>query len=472
MPHALRLPLLVLATFVTSQAGWAQQQQAQPLASAAKRDVLVATLDSLGRNFILDAPATGLTMAVISRGDTLLLRGYGERDRERHLSADASTVYRVGSITKQFTAAAIMRLVERGAVRLEDPITKYLPQYPQWKAVTVRQLLNHTSGIHSFTSSAEWAKHANEALAPAAVVAFVEKDSLDFPSGTKWSYSNTGYSLLGMLLEQVTKQPYSTLIEREFFKPLGMRTASYCPSVPSDVRDAVGYSEKDGAFRQSAPLSMTQPYSAGALCMSVPDFLRWQSALMRGKVVSAKSLTLMAGPELLTNGKPTGYGMGLAPGMVGTHATVQHGGGINGFSTQQLWFPADSLSIVTFVNTEGANLDWLVNNVASAVLGMTLSPKKLQTVALSAADRAKYEGTYLIASPDGNTLELRLFTEGEELLAQPNSQNKLPVRYLGEDTFGVDFDPKLRLKFIIEGGRAVGGSLLQNGETMPMKRKP
>jgi CubicO group peptidase (beta-lactamase class C family) len=472
MMHALRLPLIALATLVAARSIGAQQQQARPVDGPSKRDVLVATLDSLARNYITETPATGLTIAVVHRGDTLLLGGYGERDRERHLAADASTVYRVGSITKQFTAAAIMRLVERGAVRLEDPVSKYLPQYPQWKGVTIRHLLNHTSGIHSYTASAEWRKHAAEDLSTAAIVGFVEKDTLDFPTGTRWRYNNTGYMLLGMVLEKVTKQPYATLMERDFFRPLGMRTATYCPSASSDALHAVGYAYDDESFRLAEPLSMTHPYSAGALCMSVPDYLRWQSALTRGKIVSARSLALMTGPESLSTGKSTSYGMGLAPGKVGTHATVQHGGSINGFSTQQYWFPAESLSIVAFVNTNGADPDWLVNNVAAAVFGMPTTKKKLETVPLAAADRAKYEGAYDIMLPDGNVLQLRIFAEGDQLLGQANGQGKMPIRYLGDDTFGVDFDPKLRMKFRVEGGRVLSGSLLQNGETMAMKRKP
>jgi D-alanyl-D-alanine carboxypeptidase len=474
MMYSVRLSLLALAAVASTRASGAQQptQQASPVVAAPSRDALVATVDSLARNYVSDAPSAGLTIAVVRRGDTLLLRGYGERDRERHLAADPATVYRVGSITKQFTAAAVMRLVERGTVKLEDPITRYLPQFPQWKNVTVRELMNHTSGIPSYTSRPEWRKHTSEDLTPGALVAFVEKDTFDFAPGTKWSYDDTGYILLGMLLEQVTKQPYAALVDRQFFKPLGMRTAAYCPTTPTDTRYAVGYSQKDGEFRQSEFLHLSQPYSAGALCMSVPDFLRWQHALMSGKVVSAKSLALMTGPETLSTGKPTGYGMGLAPGKVGTHATVQHGGSINGFSTQQFWFPADSLSIVTFVNTEGANPDWLVNNVAAALFGMPLKPKKLQAVAMTAADRAKYEGSYTIMRPDGNPLAIRIFAEGDELLAQAEGQDKAPLRYLGEDTFGADFDPNVRLRFRVEQGKAVGGSLTQNGQTMSVTRKP
>lgn len=352
-------------------------QQSAPAVSS--RAGLVARLDSIARDFLTASPAAGMTIAVVSRGDTLLLEGYGERDRERHLAADANTVYRIASITKQFTAAAVMRLVERGVLKLEAPITTYLPQYPQWSSVTVRQLLTHTSGIKSYTSVPEWRKRWADDLTPAQLVAFVETAPFDFAPGSSWQYNNTGYVLLGMLLEKVTKQPYAALVAREFFTPLEMRSARYCPSRPVDARFAVGYDEEAGKYQPTQYLSMTHPYAAGGLCMSVPDYLRWQSALYANRIVSARSLTLMAGPETLTvgdrRGTTTGYGMGLGRGNVGSHPTIQHGGSINGFSTQQYWFPKDSLSIVAFINTSGAEQNWLVDNLASAVLGMPLRPK-------------------------------------------------------------------------------------------------
>ena len=450
----------------------AQQQAGAAAGAAPSRAELVARLDSLAADYVAQTPASGLTIAVVSRGDTLLLKGYGERDREKHLPADATTVYRLGSITKQFTSAAVLRLVERGSVKLEDPITKYLPQYPQWKSVTVRQLLNHTSGIHSYTSSAEWRKHWTEDMTPAALIAFVAKDTMDFAPGTKWSYNNTGYMLLGLLLEKVTRQPYAALLQRDFFKPLGMKSAAYCPTNPVDAAYAVGYTRDAGEFKLAQPLSMTHPYAAGALCMSVPDYLVWQHALMSGRIVKPATLALMVGPESLASGAKTGYGMGLAPGGIGTHMDIQHGGSINGFSTQQFWFPADSLSIVTFVSTDGADPDWLVRNVASAVFGMPITPRNVPRVPLPAEARAKFVGEYDITLPDGRLLPFRLFAEGEELMGQAEGQGKAPLRFVGDDTFGADFDPTVRLFFKVENGKVVSAKLFQRGATMSVTRRP
>jgi CubicO group peptidase (beta-lactamase class C family) len=463
----LAAPLLLAAVHPIT----AQTQGAATPAAMPSRAELVARLDSLAADYVAQAPASGMTIAVVSRADTLLLKGYGERDRDKHLPAEAATVYRLGSITKQFTAAAVMRLVEKGSVKLEAPITTYLPQYPQWKSVTVRQLLNHTSGIHSYTASAEWRKHWTEDMTPAALIAFVAKDSMDFAPGTRWSYNNTGYMLLGLLLEKVTKQPYAALLQRDFFGPLGMTSAAYCPTRPTDAAYAVGYTRDAGEFRSATPLSMTHPYAAGALCMSVPDYLKWQRALMSGRIVKPATLALMVGPESLANGEKTSYGMGLAPGGVGSHRTIQHGGAIPGFSTQQFWFPADSLSIVTFVSTDGADPDWLVNNVAKAVFGMPVTPKNVPRVPLPAASAAKFVGEYDITLPDGRVLPFRIFAEGEELMGQAEGQGKAPLRYIGDDTFGADFDPTVRLFFKLENGKVVSAKLFQRGATMNVTRR-
>jgi CubicO group peptidase (beta-lactamase class C family) len=447
----------------------------QAAAGAPPRGALVARLDSIAAAYVREAPAAGVTVAVVRHGDTLLLKGYGERDRDKHLPADPSTVYRVGSITKQFTAAAVLKLVEAGKIGLNDAITKYLPQYPQWSAVTVRQLLTHTSGIPSYTSSPKWRGRLAEDLTPAQIVEIVEHDPFDFPPGTDWRYDNTGYVLLGMILERVTGTPYADLMRREFFAPLGMASATYCPSKPTDPNHALGY-QFQGEFQPAEYLSLTQPFSAGALCMSVPDYLEWQSALHGGKIVGARSLALMAGPERLAAGpkkdSTTGYGMGLMRGGVGSHATIQHGGSINGFSTQQVWFPADSLSVVAFVNSENADQDWLVKNLASAVFALPLTPRRPPVVALSAAERTKYVGDYDIGLPDGQILGVRIYVRGDELVAEPEHEDAAPLRYFGDDTFGMDFDPTLRLRFEVKDGKVVGGTVEQRGMLMHVFRRP
>jgi D-alanyl-D-alanine carboxypeptidase len=445
-------------------------------AQAPTRPVLVARLDSLARDFLVDAPAAGATVAVIKGSDTLLFSGFGEQDRERHLPADRATIYRIGSITKQFTSAAIMQHVQDGRLHLTDRLGTLLPEYPAWKDVTLRQLLNHTSGIHSYTASKSWAPHMADPLKPAEVMAYVASDTFDFAPGTAWRYNNSGYFLLGMILEKVEHKPYAQIVRDRFFAPLNMRSAAYCPNAPTDPHYAAGYDRQGASVAPTARLDLSSPYSAGALCMSVPDFLTWQTALTSGRVVSPATYTLMTTADTIASGLHTGYGFGLAPGMLGAHRLVQHGGDINGFSTQQLWFPDDSLRVVVFANTLGSAPDRLALNLVRATFGMpvVVAPKLPPIVPLAAADRAKYEGTYDLTRANGSVLPLHVWIEGDALVSQAEGpgQGKIPLRYLGNDVFGADFDPSVRLTFTIENGKAAKVRLLQGGGSIEGQRRP
>ncbi|MEO8624396.1 MAG: serine hydrolase domain-containing protein [bacterium] len=462
--------------FVVVTMLWATGLYAQePAAATTSRAVVSARLDSLARKFLSDGPAVGATVAVVKGSDTLLLIGVGERDRSRHLAAEKSTIYRIGSITKQFTAAAILQLIDAGKLSLTDSLGKVLPQYPQWRAVTVRQLLNHSSGIASYTASSRWSRHWKEDLTPAALVAFVAKDTLDFTPGTQWHYTNTGYVLLGMILERISGVSYAEYVRSNFFVPLGMRSATYCPSRPTSATFAAGYESTAGKMRPTAYISMTQPWAAGGLCMSVPDYLRWNSALTSGVVLPAATYARMAVSDTLSTGAPTRYGFGLIPLRLGTHAVVHHGGDVHGFSAEELWLPDDSLRVVVFTNTLGSNPKFLADNLASAVLGLPLHTKILTPlVQLAVNDRAKYLGTYDIVMPSGRVLPLRVFSDADGLAAKGEApgQGTIRLTYLGGDTFGAEFDSAFRFTVFFENGKAVKARLIKDGATMEGVRRP
>lgn len=443
-------------------------------APRAARTALVQRLDSLVDAFRAEGPVAGLTAAVVRGRDTLLLRGAGWADSAGGRRAGAATVYRIGSITKQFTAAAILQLVEQRRLALDDTLGRLLPQYPQWARVTLRQLLNHTSGIPSYTGRAAWQMRMGQALPPDSVIAFVAGDTLDFAPGTRFRYNNSGYVLLGMILERVTGQPYAALMQQRFFAPLGMRSASYCPDEPSAPTHARGYDRRGDGYAPTAPLSMTSPYAAGALCMDVPDYLRWQAALTGGRIVTLATFARMSRSDTLADGRPAGYGWGLAPDTIGRHRVVQHTGGINGFSTQQLWLPDDSLRVVVFANTLGSDPARLARNLAAAVLGEPLRPgtPRLAPVPLPAAVREAAVGRYLLQL-GARTLPLEFRTEGDGLVSQAEGQGVIPLLYLGDDTFGASFDRAVRLRLVRgEDGRVTAVELRQNGAVVLGPRQP
>jgi CubicO group peptidase (beta-lactamase class C family) len=461
----------------------AQQPPATPAtttSAAIPRDraTVIAIIDSLANDH-LGRGVPSVAVAVVRGRDTIVMRGYGLANREASRAATPNTIYEIGSITKQFTAAAIMRLVEQGKIGLQDDMSKYLPDFPlQGHHVTIRQLLNHTSGIHSYTSSPAWRATWARDLPPDSIVAFVARDSFDFAPGTKWAYNNTGYVLLGMIIEKVAGKPYATVLDEMFFHLLGLTQTGYCPSRTSDARYAAGYSVR-GPGAPAVPaeyLSLTHPFSAGALCSTVRDYLAWQRALHGGRVVSAASYKEMTTPDTLPNGGRHNYGFGLAVGMLGTHRMIQHGGGINGFTTAQSWFPDDSLSVIVFTNADGIGPDMPAMNMARAVLGLPLvsRPVAPPVVPIDAAGRARVAGTYDFRMPPGGTFTVHLTVDGDQLMGQPEGpgQGKFPMLHYGNDVFGAAFDPTLRFTVISANGVVTGATLAQRGGVMQGVRRP
>jgi CubicO group peptidase (beta-lactamase class C family) len=441
-------------------------------AQAPTRGVLTQRIDSLAAAFLESTHTPAISVAVLRGSDTLVMKGYGAASLEPHRDATPSTVYEIGSITKQFTSAAIMRLIERGKLSLDDPMSKYLPDVPlHGHVVTVRQLLNHTSGIHDYTSSPEWAKTWTQMLTPRQVVAFVDKDTFDFAPGTKWRYDNTGYVLLGMIIEKVTGEPYASYVQHDLFTPLGLKQTSYCPNRPTDPSFAAGYTSRSGTVKPADFLDMSHPLAAGALCSTVRDLVKWQRALVAGRVVNAKSFALMTTADTLNDGKRLSYGFGLVPGQMGTHRSVGHGGGIPGFTTASIFFPDDSVNVAVFSNSDGVP-DPLAQNIARAVFGIPLvaGRRPLAAVPLPDADRDRLPGVYELA---GGTIVISVTLENGQLMAKAEGQAQgFPLVYGGNLQFGATFDPSLRLTFVSENGKIVKARLQQGGATMEGPRRP
>jgi len=423
---------------------------------------LIKRIDSLVNDYMTVKKVPAVSVAVLHGQDTVVMRRYGLASREANRQADASTVYEIGSITKQFTSSGIMRLVERGKVSLDDPISKYVPDLPAHEQnVKIRQLLNHTSGVHNYTSSPEWAKTWKDDYTPRQIVAFVDKDTLDFPSGTRYSYSNTGYVLLGMVIEKASGQPYATFVQREFFGPLGLTQTSYCPSRATDPHFAVGYQMKGDTMRTADYLSMTHPFAAGAICSTVRDLVKWQRALVAGKVVSAKSFEQMTTPYSLPGGRRMNYGFGLTVSQMGSKKVVAHGGGIFGFTTAGMFIPEDQINVAVFTNSEGGP-DALAANIARAVMGIPLvTPPKVPTaVPLRDIDRDRIPGVY-----DFGQLVIHVTVEGGRLMAQAEGQGqgKFPLIHVGGLKFGAQVDPTLFITFVDENGTITKAQFTQRG---------
>jgi CubicO group peptidase (beta-lactamase class C family) len=306
----------------------------------------------------------GLAVAVVRDGKPVKLKGYGVASAELKAPVTKDTAFELASVTKQFTAAAVMLLAEDGKLGLEDPISKHLEGLPEaWQPVTVRQLLDHTSGIRSYTSvpALEFRKdYTKDEL-----LKLVRDAPPDFKPGERWSYNNTGYFLLGMLIEKASGREYGTFLRERIFQPLGMhdtRLNDRSAVIPNRAR---GHSWRDGALRNGEYVSPTQPYSAGALVSTVADMAKWDAALTQGSLFKKETLEQMWTPAKLNDGKPTTYGLGWQVDTYRTRKRISHGGGIPGFSTNIMRFPEDRLSVIVLANSDSAIADSLASGVAA-----------------------------------------------------------------------------------------------------------
>ena len=357
--------------------GIAASASAQTLPAPATAQRLA---DSLSRAFVASGGAPSVVVSVVRGKDTLLLGGYGMADLENQLPATAKSVYRIGSVTKQFTAAAVMQLVEQGKVKLDDPIGKHLPTLPEaWKPATVRQLLKHTSGIPSYTALGQaWRSRWGEDMPTDTIVALTAAKPLDFPIGTKYAYNNSGYVILGMLIEKVTGRTWGEDLEERFSKPLGLSDTRNCLTQDIIPNRGQGYEQKkEGGWVNSPFLSMSQPHAAGAMCSTASDLIRWNQALHNGKVVSAESYRQMTTAEGAASEGRRQYGFGLAIDSIAGRKAISHGGGIPGFITANTWIPSAELSVTVISNSGSARSGELLRQLVHAALGVPLEQRNL-----------------------------------------------------------------------------------------------
>ena len=438
--------------------------QAPPPASA-----VAQTVDSLARAFVAQRGAPSVAISVVRGGTPIVMKGWGKADLENDVAATEHSVYRIGSVTKQFTAAAVMQLVEQQKVRLTDSIGMHLPTLPAaWRGVTVRQLLNHTSGIPSYTNiGAAWERRWAEEMSPDSLVALTASLPMWFAPGSSWRYDNSGYVVLGMLIEKVVGRSWGADMEERFIKPLGLTETLDCLTAPVVPRRVHGYGPAGRGWVNAPYLAMSQPYAAGALCSSVYDMARWNRALHTGHVVSLASYALMTTPEGAAAG--TKYGFGLGRDTMAGREVITHNGGIHGFSSDNAWVPGADLSITVLTNSGSGRAGDLLRQVARAALGVPLAVPPT-VVRLTAADRARYAGVYALALP-GGARDLTVAEQGDGLTAQLAGQDPIALLHYGNHTFGASFDPTVRVIFTVEGGQATRVTLVQGGGRVEGPRK-
>lgn len=431
----------------------------QAHAQAANRATMIRRLDSIAAAPVKSGAVAGVSVAVVKGRDTLLYKGYGFADIENQLPATPQSVFRIGSLTKQFTSAVIMQLVEQGKLSLDDNINTYIPNFPtHGRTILVRHLLNHTSGIPSYTDVGnEFGKMMRNDLTPDQLLAVIAPDSLQFEPGTHMYYNNTGYYMLGLIIEKVTGKKYGEYLESTLFKTAGLPNTIYCDTRRLIPRRAQGYDKIPSGLVNAQFLSMQLPYAAGSLCSTVGDLVSWTHQLSSGRVVSAASYRAMTTPVTLPSGRPMTYGYGLGADTLAGRRVISHGGGINGFISYLIGVPQDSIVIAVLSNTSPAPSQALANAMLRVVLGVPDAPPPapVKDLATTAAERARYVGEYLLAQPDGRRVPVTVTERGETLIVQsaldPRPQT---LRSQGDHVF-VSSDND-RLAFDVNGNRATG----------------
>ena len=339
-------------------------------------------------------PAPGISVAVERGGELLFAGGFGEADLEHGVPATEHTVYRIGSVTKQFTAAAAMLLASEGKLDLDAELGEVLPDYDtRGFAVPVERLLNHTSGIKGYTEIEEFWERSRLDLGHEAMMELFASEPFEFEPGERYQYNNSGYYLLGVLIERLSGVSYGRFLEERFFAPLGLARTHHLENDPIVPGRAQGYEVRDGGgFRNDDPLSMTGPYAAGALGASVLDLVAWQRALVSGAAVGAAAYERMSAPGALSNGDPVHYGYGLGLGEQHGLAKVSHGGGINGFRARLAYYPEEDLGIAVLENSGSGRPGLLENRIARAAL--RLEQPEVVEIELPAAELERCAGTY------------------------------------------------------------------------------
>ncbi|WP_273443856.1 serine hydrolase [Neolewinella agarilytica] len=411
----------------------------------------------LNERFPADGP--GGTAIIVKKGEVVYHKAFGKANLELDVDMTTDHIFRIGSITKQFTACAILKLAEEGKLSLDDEITKFLPKYPtKRKTITVEHLLNHTSGIASYTGLKKWdAETRKQNFTPQEMIDYFKNEPMDFDPGDAFRYNNSGYFLLGYIIEKASGMPYADYIESTFFKPLGMSSSSYDRTSVVIPNRAAGYEPGLLGVQNASFVSMTQPYAAGSLLSTTGDLNTWYQAVVSGKVVSRESLAKAHTPATLNTGDKTSYGFGWSLGELEGSPFFGHGGGINGFLTASTYLPEEEVFVAVFSNCNCHDPGAVANKLAVMAIGKY---EERKTVELPEAMLASYVGKYEL-SPQ---FIITITRSGKQLKAQATGQSPIDLVAFKEHHFHheqigikVRFNPD-------DDGKISSLTLFQNGE--------
>ncbi len=401
-----RRPLcsLVLGIAFVLQAAPAAAQATTPAALAGKHELGRRIESALDGFYKPDEP--GATVIVVKDGQTLLRKAFGMGSVAQQLALRPDMVMRLGSITKQFTAVGILLLADEGKLALTDPITRFIADYPVAdQKVTIEHLLTHTSGIKSYTAKPGFMQTLAKDVTVQQMVDSIKPDPLEFEPGTRWRYSNSGYFLLGAIIEKASSMAYADFMAQRIFEPLGMVHTAYEGHERQSAPRAAGHRRGKEGFEPATVISMTQPYAAGALASTVDDLARWDAAITAGKLLRPATWANALTRYRLVSGELTSYGHGWDISQLQGSRVIAHGGGIDGFATYALRLPQEKVFVAVLSNADGGLLrpEVVANRVAALAIGKPFPDFK--PVVLDAKALDALTGVYRMNAKESRTVE-------------------------------------------------------------------
>jgi len=406
---------------------------------------------------LIETNDPGLAVLVAQNGKILFEKCYGLADREHHVPVIPQTTFRIGSIGKQFTASAILKLQEKGKLSVNDKLSKYIPDFPRGDEVTLRHLLTHTSGIHSYTEKDGFMGRVTSAIKPDDLINSFKNDPYDFDPGKKWHYDNSGYFLLGRIVEKVSGQSYGDFLQKNFFEPLGMTNTGVYRAHLGLPHEALGYSLEGAEFTDAVNWDMSWAGGAGMLYSTVEDLFRWNEGIFNDRVLDAASLKAAFTPVKTSENQlnsDTGYGYGWFIFRHRGLLEIWHGGGLNGFLTQLLRVPDEKFTVTVLANAKpgrtNAMPDLLALQLMDIFLAEKLAPLPIVNTNVSPNSYDALTGRY---DPGIQGIILTISRRGTHLFAQtadgpeaeifPSSDTEFFSKTGGQITFVKDSSGKV-----------------------------
>lgn len=392
----------------------------------------------------------GVSLLIAKNGRIIYQNAFGMANLELGVKAKSNNVFEIGSITKQFTAIAILMLEEQHKLKVTDDITKYIPDYPtQGKTITIHNLLNHTSGIKSYTNMPSFMSSARTDLSPVELIDVFKNEPMEFDPGTQFNYNNSGYILLGHIIEVVSGMSYADFLQTHIFDKVGMKNSYYGSMVTLIPNRASGYSEAEAGYRNANYLSLTLPYAAGSIMSTTEDLLKWQNALSANSLVKRSTLEKAINGSTLNSGEAIPYGYGWSKGNLNSSKTVEHSGGIFGYSSNGIFLPEENVYVVGLTNCDCGDVGGITSNIAAMAIGKPF-PKKEDAITLTEAQLEKWVGAY---EYDGNVTRYVTLENGQ-------------LSSLREGSRTMDIYPMTETNFIFDGGATTYEFYMEDGNRM------